>query len=65
MIHKLCHYGDDDYRDIIFFFQVNHNLMTIMKGSLIAGLMFLIVAPGILEAGPVTEEKENGEVVEW
>ena len=39
--------------------------MTIMKGSLIAGLMFLIVAPGILEAGPVTEEKENGEVVEW
>ena len=35
-----------------------------MRGLLIAGLMILIVAPGILEAVPVTEEREN-EVVEW
>ena len=35
-----------------------------MRGLLIAGLMILTVAPGILEAVPVTQERDN-EVVEW
>ena len=38
----------------------------IMKTScLIFGLLCLALAPCLIEAGPLAEEKENGEVVEW
>lgn len=36
-----------------------------LKASLIFGLLCLALTPCLLEAGPLAEEKGNGEVVEW
>ena len=36
-----------------------------MRAGVIFGLVCLVLAPSLLEAGPLTEEKRNSEVVEW
>lgn len=36
-----------------------------MKAGVILGLVYLVLLPSPLEAGPLTEEKGNSEVAEW
>lgn len=40
-------------------------MLIMLKASLIFGLLCLALTPCLLEAGPLAEEKGNGEVVEW